>query len=38
MVDYEMRYVGGHIEVYTRGGSFVLSADTMREAMEELAG
>lgn len=32
----EIRYVYGHIEVYTRGGEFLFSADTMREAREEL--
>ena len=36
MSDFEMRYVGSHVEVYTRGGVFLFSADTMREAMEEL--
>ena len=37
MSEYEIRYVGGHVEVYSRGGSFLFSADTLREAMEELA-
>lgn len=36
MRDYEMRYVGSHVEVYTRRGVFLFSADTVREAMEEL--
>ena len=47
MSEYEIRSVGGHVEVYTRGGVFLLyilgyispslfSADTVREAMEEL--
>lgn len=36
MRDYEMRYVGSHVEVYTRSGVFLFSADTVREAMEEL--
>ena len=31
-----MRNVGSHIEVYTVGGVFLFSADTVREAMEEL--
>ena len=26
----------GHVEVYSRGGAFLFSADTVREAMEEL--
>ena len=33
MKDVELRYVGGHVEVYTE---FLFSADTLREAMEEL--
>ena len=37
MSEYEIRYVGCHVEVYSRGGSFLFSADTLREAMEELA-
>mgnify|MGYP001327012119 CR=1 FL=1 len=36
MSEYEIRSVGGHVEVYTRGGVFLFSADTVREAMEEL--
>lgn len=36
MCEYELRYVGGHVEVYTRSGQFVFSADTAREAMAEL--
>ena len=30
MKDFELRYVGSHVEVYT-------GSDTVREAMEELA-
>lgn len=37
MKDFEMRYVGSHVEVYTGSGVFLFSADTVREAMEELA-
>ncbi len=37
MKDFEMRYVGSHVEVYSGGGAFLFSADTVREAMEELA-
>jgi len=29
------RNVNGHVEVYTRGGSFLFSADSLGEAMEE---
>lgn len=36
MSEYEIRSVGGHVEDYTRGGVFLFSADTVREAMEEL--
>lgn len=31
-----MLTVGGHIEVYTAEGEFAFSADTMKEAVEEL--
>ena len=37
MKDFEMRYVGSHVEVYGANGAFLFSADTLREAMEELA-
>lgn len=37
-MEYILRDVGGHVEVYTQAGSFLFSADTTREAMEELAG
>ncbi len=37
MKDFEMRYVGSHVEVYTGSGVFLFLADTVREAMEELA-
>jgi len=36
MSEYEIRSVGDHVEVYTRSGVFLFSADTVREAMEEL--
>ena len=36
MKDIELRYVGGHVEVYTGAGAFLFSADTEREAREEL--
>ena len=38
MSDIEIRYVGGHVEVYSRSGTFLFSADNVREAMEELQG
>ena len=37
MADYDIRYVGSHVEVYL-GGEFLFSADTVREAWQELAG
>ena len=33
---YTMRYVCGHIQVYDFTGTFLFSADTEREAREEL--
>ena len=33
-MEYEIRYVGSHVEVYTLSGSFLFSADTAREAMD----
>ncbi len=36
MMNYEIRSVGGHVEVYL-GGEFQFSADTAREAWEELS-
>jgi len=33
---YSIRYVGGHIQVYDFKGQFLFSADTEREAREEL--
>ena len=38
MSDIEIRYVGGHVEVYSRSGAFLFSTDNVREAMEELQG
>lgn len=32
----QFRYVRGHVEVFSAGGEFLFSADTMGEAMEEL--
>ena len=33
---YSIRNVKGHIQVYDRKGNFLFSADTEREAREEL--
>ena len=33
---FSMRYVHGHIQVYDVSGNFLFSADTEREAREEL--
>ena len=35
-MDVTIRYVRGHVEVYTREGSFLVSADTEGEALREL--
>ena len=32
----QIRYVGGHIQVYDVNGKFLFSADSEREAREEL--
>lgn len=34
---YQIRWVYGHVEVYDATGRFCFSADTEREALEELA-
>ena len=31
MKDFELRYVGSHVEVYTGSGVFLFSADTVRQ-------
>ena len=36
MAMVEIRYVRGHIQVYDYCGNFLFSADTEREAREEL--
>ena len=36
MAMYDMRYVRGHIQVYDFNGNFLFSADSEREAWEEL--
>lgn len=33
---FEIRYVGGHVEVYDSAGEFCFSADTKGEAESEL--
>ena len=33
---YSIRYVSGHVQVYDQKGQFLFSADTEREAREEL--
>ena len=33
---FTMRYVRGHIQVYDNNGKFLFSADSEREAREEL--
>ena len=36
MTMFSIRYVQGHIQVYDHNGKFLFSADTEREAREEL--
>ena len=36
MAMYSMQYVRGHIQVYDNKGNFLFSADSEREAREEL--
>ena len=36
MTMYKMHYVRGHIQVYDANGNFLFSADSEREAREEL--
>lgn len=33
---YSMHYIGGHVQVYDVRGNFLFSADSEREAREEL--
>ena len=33
---YSVKYIGGHVQVYDVNGRFLFSADTEREAREEL--
>lgn len=35
-MDYNIVWVRGHVEVYDRAGQFCFSADSEREAWEEL--
>ena len=37
MMDYDIIWVCGHVEVYDWAGRFCFSADSEREAREELA-
>lgn len=34
---YSIRYIRGHVQVYDNNGRFLFSADSEREAREELA-
>ena len=36
-MEFEIRFVRGHVEVYDHSGRFLFSADNEREAREELA-
>lgn len=33
---FTVKYIGGHLQVYDVSGAFLFSADTEREAREEL--
>lgn len=35
-MEFEIRFVRGHVEVYDHSGRFLFSADNEREAREEL--
>ena len=35
-MEYQFKYVKGHVEVYDRSGRFCFSSDTEREAWQEL--
>jgi len=35
-MEFEIRFVRGHVEVFDPSGRFLFSADTEREALEEL--
>ncbi len=35
-MNYSIRYVGGHVEVFDAQGNFLFSADTEAEARSEL--
>ena len=36
-MEFEIRFIRGHVEVFDPSGRFLFSADSEREAMEELA-
>lgn len=36
-MEYQIRWVRGHVEVYDAAGRFRFSADSEREAQEEIA-
>ena len=38
VMEYELRWVRGHVEVYGADGRFLFSADSEREAREDLEG
>lgn len=35
-MNYQLEYVGGHVEVYDAQGRFLFSADSQKEALQEL--
>lgn len=36
-MEFDIRFVRGHVEVYDHSGRFLFSADSEREAREELS-
>lgn len=36
-MEFEIRFVRGHVEVYDHSGRFLFSADSEREARDELS-
>ena len=36
MMNYTLKSVGGHIEVFDANGRFVFSADTRQEALQDI--
>lgn len=35
-MQYSIKVISGHVEVYTQSGEFVFSADSQQEALQEI--